>query len=216
MKRALTLALVLVLALSLTPLTACSRKVEVKSGKRVVCTYGEIVSDSVRTLQVPAADAGKYTVTTETVTCDRHKRAEALYAAAQKALGQANEAVEQRDYRLALNHALESREQAQNAARTAADTRARLRGDTERALAEVTSLIVQTRNRLSALPPARARRVRQSLITFTDDVQKAGKAIQAEDYEGAQRILAGVKDGIQTLQPPPAAPPATQSPKRSK
>ena len=38
------------------------------------------------------------------------------FAAAQEALTHANEAVEQRDYRLALNHALDSRERAQNAA----------------------------------------------------------------------------------------------------
>jgi hypothetical protein len=138
------------------------------------------------------------------------------YAAAQTSLKQANDAVEQRDYRLALNHALESREQAQNAARTAADTRARMRGDTERAIAEVASLMVQTRNRLSSLPPARARRVRQALTTFGEDVQKAGKAMQADDYEGAQRILAGVKDAIQKLQPAPPTEPAAQSPKRSK
>jgi len=142
------------------------------------------------------------------------KYAATEYAAAQTALTQANDAVAQRDYRLALNHALESREQAQNAARTAADTRARMRGDTERALAEVTSLMAQTRNRLSALPPARARRVRQALTTTGEDVQKAGKAIQAEDYEGAQRILAGVKEAIQKLAPPATTPPVTQSPKR--
>ena len=46
------------------------------------------------------------------------------FAAATTALKNANDAVRQRDYRLALNHALESREQAQNAARDAADTRA--------------------------------------------------------------------------------------------
>ena len=143
------------------------------------------------------------------------KYAATEYAAAQTELKQANDAVEQRDYRLALNHALESREQAQNAVRTAADTRARMRGDTERALAEVTSLMVQTRNRLSALPPARARRGRQALTTFGEEVQKAGKAMQDDDYEGAQRILAGVKDGIAKLQQTPAAPPAAQSPKRS-
>jgi uncharacterized protein DUF4398 len=144
------------------------------------------------------------------------KYAPSEYGAAQTALKQANDAVEQRDYRLALNHALESREQAQNAARTAADTRARMRGDTERAIAEVASLMVQTRNRLSALPPARARRVRQALTSFGEDVQKASKAMQADDYEGAQRILAGVKDGIQKLTPPATPPPVTQSPKRSK
>ena len=142
------------------------------------------------------------------------KYAPAEYAAARTALNQANDAVAQRDYRLALNHALESREQAQNAARTAADTRARLRGDTERTLAEVTSFIVQARNRLPTLPPARARRVRQVLTTAGEDVQKAGKAIQAEDYEGAQRILAGAKDAIQKLLPPAPAAPAAQSSKR--
>jgi hypothetical protein len=142
------------------------------------------------------------------------KYATTEFAAAQTALTRANDAVAQRDYRLALNHALESREQAQNAARTAADTRARLRGDTERALADVTSLIVQTRNRLSTLPPARARRVRQALAVSGEEVQKAGKAIQAEDYEGAQRILAAAKEGIQKLAPAAPPPPAAQSTKR--
>ena len=136
------------------------------------------------------------------------------YAAARTALNQANDAITQRDYRLALNHALESREQAQNAARTAADTRARLRGDTERALAEVTSLIVQTRSQLASLPPARARRAKQTLTLAGEEVQKAGKAIQAEDYEGAQRILAAAKEGIQKLAPPAPTPPAPQSTKR--
>lgn len=128
------------------------------------------------------------------------------YTAARTALNQANDAVAQRDYRLALNHALASREQAQNAARTAADTRARLRGDTERVLAEVTSLLVQTRAKVAALPPARARRPRQALTAFGEEVQKAGKAMQAEDYDGAQRTLATVKQGLQQLvAPAPAA-----------
>src|SRR5919197_6527706 len=53
------------------------------------------------------------------------------YTAATTTLKQANEAVTQRDYRLALNLALESREHAQNAARDAANTRARIRGEVE-------------------------------------------------------------------------------------
>ena len=138
------------------------------------------------------------------------------YGAARTALNQANDAVAQRDYRLALAHALESREQAQNAARTAADTRAKLRGDTERALAEVTSLIVQTRNQLPNMPAARARRVKQALAQSGDDVQKAGKAIQAEDYESAQRTLAGAKEKIQQSQAAPAPPAAAQSSRRRK
>ena len=67
------------------------------------------------------------------------------FAAANTALKNANEAAQQGDYRLALNHALDSREQATNAARVAADTRAKLRGDVERSLAEVTALVGQVR-----------------------------------------------------------------------
>ena len=70
------------------------------------------------------------------------------FTAATQALKQANEAVTGRDYRLALNYALESREQAQNAARTAADSRAKLRGDVERSIAEAKALMAQTRARM--------------------------------------------------------------------
>ena len=66
-------------------------------------------------------------------------------SAANTALKNANDAVQQGDYRLALNHALDSREQAQNAARVAADTKAKLRGDVERSMAEVTALVTQVR-----------------------------------------------------------------------
>jgi hypothetical protein len=145
---------------------------------------------------------------------DRYAATE--YAAAQTALKQANDAVVARDYRLALNHALVSREQAQNAARTAADTKAKLRGDSERALAEVTSIIAAVRERAATLPPARARRVRQALPGFSEQLQKASTAIQAEDYEGAQRELTAVKQGVQQLLAPPGTPPAVQSSRRSK
>lgn len=145
---------------------------------------------------------------------DRYASTE--YAAAQTALKQANDAVTDRDYRLALNHALESREQAQNAARTAADTRSRLRGDAERELAEVSSLIVHTRNQLGTLTPARARRGKQALTLYDGEVQKASKAIQAEDYEAAQRTLVGVKEKVRQILAPPAAPGTTQSSRRKK
>ena len=145
---------------------------------------------------------------------DRYATTE--YEAAQTALKQANEAVAIRDYRLALNHALVSREQAQNAARTAADTKAKLRGAAERSLAEVTSLMTDTRQRVAALPPARSRRARQALPGLTEQVQKASKEIQAEDYEGAQRTLIAVKQGVEQLLPPASASPTVQSPRRDK
>lgn len=56
------------------------------------------------------------------------------FSAAQTALTHANEAVGQRDYRLALDRALDSRERAQNAAKMAADGKAAARTDADRAL----------------------------------------------------------------------------------
>jgi len=87
--------------------------------------------------------------------------AAAEFTAATKALTQSNEAVTARDYRLALNYALESREQAQNAARTAADTRAKLRGDVERSIAEVISCsAMETPPVPTGLSPSGRRRAR--------------------------------------------------------
>jgi DMSO/TMAO reductase YedYZ molybdopterin-dependent catalytic subunit len=59
--------------------------------------------------------------------------AAAEYEAAATALEKARQAVAQRDYRLALNHALDSRERAEAAARSAADEKARARVNAERA-----------------------------------------------------------------------------------
>src|SRR3979490_1988429 len=56
---------------------------------------------------------------------DRYAATE--YTAATDALKRSQDAVAQRDYRLALNEALDSREHAQNAAREGADTKAQLR-----------------------------------------------------------------------------------------
>src|SRR5512142_2616571 len=54
------------------------------------------------------------------------------YKAAVTLLKQSEAAVEQRDYRQALNEALDSREQAQNAARIAANQKAAVRSQVER------------------------------------------------------------------------------------
>jgi hypothetical protein len=79
--------LILVALLSAGALLAgCSRNVALETGERIVCTYGEVLTDTVRTVEVPAADAAKYKVVRETITCDRHKRLEALYAQAQAAI----------------------------------------------------------------------------------------------------------------------------------
>jgi hypothetical protein len=80
------LALVLTIALAGASAAGCQRKVEVKSGTRTVCTAGEVISDDVKTIKVPANKAGAYRVQTKVVTCDKHAKVPGLYAEAQTAL----------------------------------------------------------------------------------------------------------------------------------
>ena len=142
------------------------------------------------------------------------------FAAATTALKNATDAVAQGDYRLALNHAIDSREQAQNAARVAADTRAKVRGDVERSIAEVNALIAQV-NAWIASPAAtrtpRTRRTAQQVVTAsTAEVQKAGSAMQGDDYAGAQKLMTATKERLQKVLPAAPNTADAQSTRRGK
>jgi hypothetical protein len=122
-------------------------------------------------------------------------------AAAQEALRSAVDAVDARDYRLALGHALESRDQAQNAARVAADTRERLRGELERALADITTRLVRARDSLGAASGTRAQRraheaALEALATADGRVQEASARLESGDYAGARVLLDEVRAQI--------------------
>jgi hypothetical protein len=126
------------------------------------------------------------------------------FTSAVDALQRSEDAVAAGDYRLALDNALTSREQAQVAAREAADTKARLRGDAERALAEVMALLSQARSRVEAARAARApqrtlRPLETAIATVEGDVQKAGAAIQADDYRAIPPLLDGAKSRIEEV-----------------
>ncbi|NOT43876.1 MAG: DUF4398 domain-containing protein [Acidobacteria bacterium] len=119
-------------------------------------------------------------------------------AAATDALQSANGAVAQRDYRLALSFALESREQAQNAARTAADERARVRGEVERTLAEVAGQLAPLRARLDDVAPALARlpahaEARAALEAVEAEVASARTLLENADYLAARTSLGGLR-----------------------
>jgi hypothetical protein len=131
------------------------------------------------------------------------------FTAATTALNNATAAVAQGDYRLALNHAIDSREQAQNAARVAADTRAKVRGDVERSIAEVNALITQVGAWIAS--PAQ-----QVVTQSTADVQKAGSAMQAEDYAGAQKLMTATRERLQKALPAAPNAAAAQSTRRRK
>src|SRR5689334_21875245 len=70
------------------------------------------------------------------------------YAAAQKALKDASDAVSDHDYRLALNHALDAREHAQTAAKQAGDGKAAARGEADRVLRDAAHALDEARLRL--------------------------------------------------------------------
>src|SRR5437763_131435 len=87
--------------------------------------------------------------------------------AANDALRRAREAVDARDYRLALNHALDSREHAQTAAKATADNKAIARADADRALIAATTALTEARGRLrapdSGQAPAKALALRRTI-----------------------------------------------------
>lgn len=124
------------------------------------------------------------------------------YAAATASLQSANDAVALRDFRLALNHALASREHAQNAAREAADGKARTGAEVERTMAEIAGLLAQANTQITAAQRARVpegllREPAAEIEAVNAVVQKAGEAVNADDYLGAQAMIQGVKDRIQ-------------------
>lgn len=88
MKRVLALAAAMGLLASVAlGASACSKKVEVQTGTKTVCSYGHTVSDDIRTIEVSSDEVALHRVETKTVVCDRHKKLETLYGDAQKAIG---------------------------------------------------------------------------------------------------------------------------------
>lgn len=67
--------------------TGCREKtVTVTSGEIVLCTEGEIVSDTTESIEVPADEVADHSVSTRVITCDLHSKIAGLYAAAQDAI----------------------------------------------------------------------------------------------------------------------------------
>ena len=123
-------------------------------------------------------------------------------AAAIDALRRSEEAVTERDYRLALSLAIDSRDRAQSAAKTTVEARAKARGDAERAVAEVNTLVTHARARLqdptlAALPRAALRAPRVTIDRAEKSMQEARAALKADDYERATQLTAGLAKRVQ-------------------
>ena len=112
------------------------------------------------------------------------------YKSAVAALKHSEDSVEQRDYRQALAYALDSREQAQAAVRTAASEKAAARSQSEAELRDLQG------------PRARRRilQTQQRTVDTADAaVQKARAAMARQDYLGARDAMRGVRDQLQAV-----------------
>jgi hypothetical protein len=118
------------------------------------------------------------------------------FVAAQDTLKRAREAIDQRDYRLALNHALDSRERAQNAARIAADQRGAARADADRAIADAAAALADARLKLKAvetahIAPAKTATARAAIADGEQQVQEARAAFGRGEYAAATATISG-------------------------
>lgn len=115
-------------------------------------------------------------------------------AAAQQSLTNARQAVEARDYRLALNYALDSGERARNAAKQAAEGRAAVADLAVRTLTEADTALAEARTALRAAERGRVAasiltRARRTISTTSTAVQKARAAFGQGNYQEVASAL---------------------------
>jgi hypothetical protein len=125
------------------------------------------------------------------------------FAAATAALKQSHEAVDQRDYRLALSRAVDASDRAQEAAREAADNKAQARHDTELAINAANAALIQLEARIKTADNARvpAREIAPARATVKDAaeaLQKARAALRTEDLGGARSAIDGLQEEIRS------------------
>jgi hypothetical protein len=123
------------------------------------------------------------------------------YRAAVETLQRSRAAVVQGDYRLALSEAIDARARALEAAKHAATGKARVRGDVERTLAELSSAAAVAEARLKTAQGARVSASqlapsRTVLDAAQKALQEARSAIAREDYVAARSSLEGHADQV--------------------
>ena len=127
--------------------------------------------------------------------------AAAEIATATTALQQAHEAVDQRDYRLALSRAVDAGEHAQEAARQAADGTARARSEAESVIHAASTAIQQLQTKLKTAATLRLsesdlKPAKRALADGERAVQKARAALAKGAYLDAQAAAKGTADTI--------------------
>ena len=125
------------------------------------------------------------------------------FAAATAALTQSHEAVDQRDYRLALSRAVDANDRAQDAAREAADNKAKARRETEATINTANAALMQLEARIKTAEAARVppREIVPARTTAKDAsaaLQKARAALGADDLRGAVAAVEGLEEQIRS------------------
>lgn len=120
------------------------------------------------------------------------------FVAAQDTLKRAEDAVAVRDYRLALNHALDSRERAQTAAKQAADGKAIARVEADRAITALTTILTTLQTKLKAaeaarLPPRLLAAPRKARADGERRLQEARTAMDTGRYAEAAAAASEAK-----------------------
>jgi methionyl-tRNA synthetase len=122
------------------------------------------------------------------------------FAAATSALKQAHDAVEQRDYRLALTRALDASDRANDAAKGAADGKARALSDAETAITAVAAALTRLQTRINADRPRVPKRALDAAVRAQKDaevaLQKARAALGSGNYLEAKETLKDVDSEI--------------------
>ena len=127
--------------------------------------------------------------------------AAAEFAAATSALQKAHDAVNQRDFRLALSRALDASQRAQESARLAADGQARARSDAEVAVHGMETALQQLETKLKVATTARTpepelKSARQALINGQRNLQKARSVLAGGKYLEARAVVKEAVDEI--------------------
>ncbi len=123
--------------------------------------------------------------------------------AAVDALKRSEEAAASGDYRQALNHALDSRDRAQNAAKMAVDGRANARGEAEAMVAELATLLSRAHAQLNvkdmntARMAARLRAPKATVAATDKKLQDARTALKAEDFAAVTKAVNGAAADLQ-------------------
>lgn len=140
------------------------------------------------------------------------------FAAAQEALRRAADAVGERDYRLALSHALDSRERAETAAKEAGDQKAAARTAADRAVAAASTVLVDLRAKVKAADSA-ARPAPRTLVDARQTLSDTHRALQetravyergdyARSLEDAKAVSERIETALRVLQAAPRTPAA--------